>query len=133
LDVPAGFVPFDNQGPFLEAIGPVHVREDGDRMVLGLRAEERHANHRGTVQGGLLSTLADFALGRAIEADADDGKARATVSLTVDFLKPAKPGDWIASRTRVDRVGGTLSFADCSLSVGEREIVRARAVWVVAG
>lgn len=132
MDVPAGFVPFPEQGPFLEHVGPVHVREDGERLVLGLRAEERHANHRGTVQGGLLSTFADFALGRAIEADADDGRDRATVSLTVDFLKPARPGAWIESRTRVDRVGGTLAFADCSLTVEGREVVRARAVWVVA-
>ena len=54
------------------------------------------------------------------------------MSLTVDFLKPAKPGDWIESRTSVDRVGGTLAFADCSLAVEGREVVRARAVWVVA-
>ena len=133
MDVPAGFTPYENQGPFLEGIGPIHIREDGDELILGLRAEERHTNHRGTVQGGLLSTFADFALGRAIEADAADGKDRATVSLTVDFLKPAKPGDWIESRTRVDRVGGTLAFADCSLTVDGREIVRSRAVWVVAG
>lgn len=133
MSVPAGFIPFENQGPFLEHVGPVHVREDADGLVLGLRAEERHANHRGTVQGGLLSTFADFALGRAIQADADDGKERATVSLTVDFLKPANPGDWIEARARVDRVGGTLAFADCSLSVEDREVVRARAVFVVAG
>jgi uncharacterized protein (TIGR00369 family) len=133
MDVPAGWTPYENQGPFVEHIGPVHVREDGEELVLGLRAEDRHTNHRGTIQGGLLSTFADFALGRAIEADADDGKDRATVSLTIDFLKPATPGDWIESRTRVERVGGTLAFADCSLTVDEREIVRARAVWVVAG
>jgi uncharacterized protein (TIGR00369 family) len=133
VDVPEGFVPFDNQGPFLELIGPIHVRDGGEELVLGIRAEERHANHRGTVQGGLLSTFADFALGRAIEADADDERDRATVSLTVDYLKPAQPGDWIESRTRVDRVGSTLAFADCSLTVEDREIVRARAVWVVAG
>ena len=130
---PAGFSPFPNQGPFLEHIGPIMIKDDGDELVLGLQSEERHANHRGTVQGGLLSTFADFALGRAIEADAEDGKDRATVSLTVDFLKPALPGDWIESRTRVDRVGSTLSFADCSLCVDGKEIVRARAVWVVAG
>jgi uncharacterized protein (TIGR00369 family) len=133
MDVPEGFEPFDRPGPFVELIGPLHVRAHGDEIVFGLRAEDRHANHRGTVQGGLLSTLADFALGRAIEADADDDKDRATVSLTVDFLRPANPGDWIESRTRVERVGGTLSFADCSLTVDGREIVRARAVWVVAG
>ena len=133
MDVPAGFVPYENQGPFLEHIGPIHVNERDDELVLGLRAEERHANHRGTIQGGLLSTFADFTLGRAIEADADDDKDRATVSLTVDFIKPAKPGDWIEARGKVDRVGGTLAFADCSLTVDDKEIVRARAVWVVAG
>jgi uncharacterized protein (TIGR00369 family) len=133
VNVPEGFTPYENQGPFLEHIGPVHVREGGSELVFGLRAEERHANHRGTIQGGLLSTFADFALGRAIEADADDDRDRATVSLTVDYLKPAKPGDWIESSARVDRVGGTLAFADCSLTVEGREIVRARAVWVVSG
>jgi uncharacterized protein (TIGR00369 family) len=133
MDIPEGFSPIPNQGPFLEHVGPICIKEDGDELVLALRAEERHTNHRGTVQGGLLSTFADFALGRAIEFDADDGKDRATVSLTVDFIKPAKPGDWIESRTRVDRVGGTLSFADCSLTVEGREIIRARAVWIVAG
>src|SRR4051794_31637094 len=131
MNVPEGFAPYENQGPFLEHVGPVHVREGDGELVFGLRAEERHNNHRGTIQGGLLSTFADFALGRAIEADAEDGRDRATVSLTVDFLKPATAGDWIESRSRVERVGGTLAFADTSLTVEEREIVRARAVWVV--
>jgi acyl-CoA thioesterase len=133
MDVPDGFVPWENQGPFLEYIGPIHVREGAGELILGLRAEARHANHRGTIQGGLLSTFADFALGRAIDGDADDDKDRATVSLTVDFLKPVTPGAWVESRTKVDRVGSTLSFADCSLTVEGKEHVRARAVWVTAG
>ena len=133
MEVPDGFAPFEEQGPFLEHVGPVYVRDGDNGLVLGLRAERHHTNHRGTIQGGLLSTFADFVLGRAIEADADDGRDRATVSLTVDFLKPAKSGDWIESRSRVERVGDTLAFADCSLTVEGREIVRARAVWVVVG
>ena len=136
MDAPAGFAPFASQGPFLEHVGPVLWREDGDSgdggPVFGLRVEERHTNHRGTVQGGLLSTFVDFAMGRAIDAESEDGKDRATVSLTVDFLKPAQPGDWIETRTRVERVGQTLAFADCTLTVDDREIVRGRAVWVVA-
>ena len=133
MRVPDGFVPWQDQGPFLEHIGPIYFREDGGDFVLGLQTEEHHANHRGTIQGGLLSTFADFVLGRAIDADAEDDKPRATVSLTVDFLKPAKPGDWIEGRGRVDRVGSTLSFADCALTVEGKEVVRARAVWVTAG
>lgn len=133
MPAPDGFEPYPNQGPFLDHVGPIHVKGEGTDRVFGLQAEQRHANHRGTVQGGLLSTFADFVLGRAIDADAEDDKDRATVSLTVDFLKPAKPGDWIEGRGRVDRVGSTLSFADCALTVDGKEVVRARAVWVTAG
>jgi uncharacterized protein (TIGR00369 family) len=133
MDAPDGFAPYPDQGPFLEHVGPVHVRDDEDGLAFGLRMEDRHTNHRGTIQGGLLSTFADFAMGRAIEAESDDDKDRATVSLTIDYLKPAQPGDWVQSRTRVERVGGTLAFCDCSLTVDDREIVRSRAVWVVAG
>ena len=130
---PEGFEPYENQGPYLEYVGPIHVRTSDGDLTFGLQAEERHANHRGTVQGGLLSTFADFTLGRAIEADAEDEKPRATVSLTVDFLKPARIGDWIEATGHVDRVGSTLSFADCALTVEGKEVVRARAVWVTAG
>jgi uncharacterized protein (TIGR00369 family) len=129
MQIPEGFHEFESQGPFLQHVGPI-LERDG---TFGLLVEDRHTNHRGTIQGGLLSTLIDFAMGRAIEADAEDDKDRATVSLTVDYLKPAAPGDWVEARTRVERVGGTLSFADCSLLVDGKEIVRGRAVWVVAG
>ena len=76
-----GFAPFESLGPFLELVGPVLWRDDVDGPVFGLRVEDRHTNHRGTVQGGLLSTFVDFALGRAIEAESGDGKDRATVSV----------------------------------------------------
>ena len=132
VEIPDGFVPFPDQGPFLESLGPIQVLEGSDELILALLVQERHTNHRGTVQGGVLTSFADFALGRAIEADADDGRDRATVSLTVDFLKPVMPGDWVQSRTRVERVGSTLAFADCALAVQDREVVRARAVWVTA-
>ena len=126
---PPGFSEAPDQGPFLENAGPLLRREDGHVLVFGLLAEERHANRGGAVMGGMLATFADYALGRAIEADADDDHQRATVSLTVDYLAPVKPGDWIESRASVDRVGGALAFADCSLTVEGREVVRARAVF----
>ncbi len=133
MDVPAGFAVLPDQGSFLEHVGPLHVRDEEGRSVFGLRVEERHLNAHGTVQGGLLSTLADTALSRGIAEAAEDGRTRATVSLTVDFLRPASPGDWLEARTSVDRVGGALAFADCSVTAGGREVVRARAVFTAVG
>jgi len=112
-------------------VGPVHVRGEGEGRVFGLRMDNRHLNHRGSVQGGLLATLVDFAIGRAIHAGAEGDMEAATVSLTTDYLGPAEAGDWVEAHTEVDRLGGTLAFADCSLRVGEREVVRGRAVFAV--
>jgi acyl-coenzyme A thioesterase 13 len=124
---PASFRPIPDPGPFLEHIGPLLA--DGD--VLGLRVEAQHLNASGMAQGGLLATLVDFAMGRAIRASADEGRRAATVSLTTDFLGAAKEGDFVEARTDVERLGGTLAFADCSLTVEGREIVRGRAVFAV--
>jgi uncharacterized protein (TIGR00369 family) len=122
-----GFQPIPDPGPFLEHVGPVLA--DGD--AVGLRVEARHLNSSGTAQGGLLATLVDFAMGRAVRASTDEGRRTATVSLTTDFLGAAKEGDFVRARTEVERLGGTLAFVDCSLTVDDREIVRGRAVFAV--
>jgi uncharacterized protein (TIGR00369 family) len=128
---PPGFVPFEQGGEFLELVGPVHVRGEGEQRVFGLRVGERHRNLAGAAHGGLLATLVDFSLGRAIAHGLEGGDAPATVSLTTDFLGPARVGDWLEAHTTVERLGGTLAFADCSLTVEGREVVRGRAVFAV--
>lgn len=133
-DVPPGFSPYAPTGAFLELVGPVHVRGEGEQRVFALRVEQRHANLGGNAQGGLLAALVDFALGRAIGAETGSAGAPATVSLTTDFLRLVRPGDWLEAHTEVERIGRTLAFADCSLTVEGREVVRGRAVFaVVAG
>lgn len=129
--VPEGFEKFEGGGDFVDMIGPLFARGQGAERVLALRVEERHRNSAGVAQGGLLATIADFALGRAIELDA--GEARVTVSLTTDYLKPVPIGSWLEAHAKVDRLGGTLAFADCSLTVDGDEVVRARAVFAAAG
>jgi acyl-coenzyme A thioesterase 13 len=121
----SSFEPIDDPGPFLEHVGPVLA--DGD--VVGLRVEARHLNSSGAAQGGRLAAIVDFALGRAIRSTAESRAV--TVSLTTDFLGAAKEGDFVEARTEVERLGGTLAFADCSLTVEGREIVRGRAVFAV--
>ena len=121
----SSFAPVDDPGPFLAHIGPVLA--DGD--VLALRVAAHHLNSSGVAQGGLLATLVDFALGRAIRASAESRAV--TVSLTTDFLGAAREGDLVEARTEVERLGGTLAFADCSLTVDGNEIVRGRAVFAV--
>lgn len=131
MSIPAGFSLYEHGGPFLDLIGPVHVKGEGETRTFGLTIADHHLNMSGVAQGGLLATVADHALGQAVRAGRDDDERSATVSLTTDYLAPAKPGEWVESQTRVERVAGRMAFADCSLRVGDREIVRARAVFAV--
>lgn len=130
MTVPDGFAPLDEGGPFIDLVGPVFARGEGEDRVLALRVEDRHRNIAGKAHGGFLATLVDFSLGRAL-ATAD--AAGVTVSLTTDYLKAVEAGDWVEAHTEVEKAGETLAFADCSLTVEGREVVRARAVFAVAG
>ena len=130
MTVPDGFAPLDEGGPFIDLVGPVFSRGEGSERVLALRVEDRHRNIAGKAHGGFLATLVDFSLGRAV-AEADS--AGVTASLTTDYLKPVEVGDWVEAHTEVEKAGETLAFADCSLVVDGREVVRARAVFAVAG
>lgn len=112
---------------FTELIGPV----ERDGAVTRIKTSEKHANASGAVHGGLLATLCDTALGHAIRDEAEEIAGAVTVSLTVDYLAPAKPGSALEARTEVDKVGGRLAFADCSVTSDGAEVVRARAVFSV--
>ena len=127
-DAPDGFRPLADAGAFADLVGPLHI---GPGEVLGVRVEERHLNRAGTAMGGFLATLVDAALGRAVRAEADGDASIATVSLTTDYLRPAPSGAWLEARTAVERMGGRLAFADCSVTADGREAVRARAVFAV--
>ena len=101
--------------------------------MLGLRVEAKHCNMRGTLHGGILATLADVALGYTIAFSTQPPTGLITANLSLDFAGTAKIGDWLEAKVDVQKKGGRLAFANCYLSVGEQRIVRASAVFVVAG
>jgi uncharacterized protein (TIGR00369 family) len=101
--------------------------------VLGLRVEAKHCNRRGTLHGGILATLADVALGYTIAFSTQPPTGLITANLSLDFAGTAKIGDWLETRVDVQKKGGRLAFANCYISAGEQRIVRASAVFVVAG
>jgi uncharacterized protein (TIGR00369 family) len=127
--VPTGFEPLDDAGAFIDHVGPLYGRaRDG---VVGVHVAEHHLNRAGSAMGGFLATLVDVSLGRAVRAGSEDDAAVATVSLTTDYLRPGPAGAWLEAHSKVERLGGRLAFADCSVRAGGEEIVRARAVFAV--
>lgn len=130
---PAGFGPLFRSSPVIDLIGPVYSKGEGADLVLGLRVEQKHCNMRGALHGGIVATLADIALGYAIAFSTKPPTGLITANLSLDFAGTAKIGDWLEARVDVQKKGSRLAFANCYISVGEQRIVRASAVFVVAG
>jgi acyl-CoA thioesterase len=65
-----------------------------------LQVEDRHLNSLGTVHGGAIFTLADFAFGAAVKTG---GKAAPAISTNISFLKATRSGTLFAEATEVSR------------------------------
>ena len=129
--IPAGFTPLFRSSPFLDLLGPIYNQRTDSGLVIGLRAEEKHCNARGQVHGGVLSSLADVALGYNSAFAQEPPTPIVTSSLTIDYAGTAKLGDWISIETDVQKVGKSLAFANCYFVVESVRIARASAVFSV--
>jgi uncharacterized protein (TIGR00369 family) len=131
LDVPEGFAPHDRKSPVTDPWEPLYRRLSGDTVVLGLRAAAPHCNSRGFVHGGLISALADNAMGLSCARRLGDLASLVTVNLTVDFLGSALTGQWLEFDTVFVKPGGTLCFTQAFVTADGQPCARANAVFRV--
>ncbi len=122
--LPPGFAVLYADEPFEMHAGPHYFREHDGDLVAGLRARPVHANAGGVVHGGALTAFADSALTGFALRDIDrDAEWVATISLTCEFVAPARPGDWIECRGAVTRRTRSLVFVRGEMTVGETTIM----------
>ncbi len=131
LNVPTGFARHDRQSPLTDPWEPLYRRLSGNVIVLGLRAGPAHTNSRGFVHGGLISALADNAMGLSCAHQLGDGASLVTVNLSVDFLGAAHIGQWLEFDTVFIRPGATLCFAQAFAAADGQPCARANAVFRV--
>ncbi len=75
------------------------------------------ATSMGTVQGGFIAMLADFALTGAAFSTAPAGTAVAALDLKVNFLRPVTPDMRdLTAEARIEHRGRTLSIASCRVT-----------------
>lgn len=129
--LPDGFGPIFRTSPFLETAGPFYSRLIDKELIIGLRVLDKHINGRGTVHAGVLTTMADVAIGYATAFSQEPPARLVTVSLNTDFVGSAVVGDWLEARTDVQRVGSAVAFANAFIYKGTERIVRVSAVFAV--
>lgn len=128
--VPPGFRPVPFEG-FLETVGPVYMCAGSNGgWIIGSRMLPRHRNVKGFVHGGMIATLADYAIGFNLLEAGERPSNFGTVSLNVDYVSSGRIGEWLEASVTMDKTVGRVRFASCVIrGDGGRVVVRASGVF----
>ncbi len=140
--IPEGFERHFRQSPLTDPWEPIYSKRTAEAVIIGLRLAKPHTNSRGLIHGGLITALADNAMGLSCAARLDtvrldtarldsQGSRLLTVSLSIDFVGTAEVGQWLAVETEVIKTGGTLCFAQCLVTADGAKIARASGTFSV--
>jgi acyl-coenzyme A thioesterase PaaI-like protein len=115
---------------FIDLVGPIWTRQEDDRHAFGFVAERKHANLLDVVQGGMLMTFADRALGLAAWRAAGD-RPCVTVQFDMRFMSSGQIGEFIELRPELVRRTASLVFMRGTLTAGERVLAAADGIWKI--
>lgn len=122
-----GWERFEDDG-FIGWVGPFWLRTDDGTARIGFIADERHRNRGGNVQGGMIATLADRAMGQTIRM-ANSDRPHVTVQLDLHYIDAARIGDFVEARCRVLRLARQIAFVEAEIHSAGRLAATARGVW----
>jgi len=130
---PEGFAPHFRQSPLTAPWEPIFSRRTAQAVQIGLHIRDAHCNSRGFVHGGLISALADNAMGLSAghlaQQTAGEQRRPVTVNLAVDFTGTGKVGQWLSFEPRVLKLTRTLAFVDCVVLADGAILARANATF----
>jgi uncharacterized protein (TIGR00369 family) len=85
---------------------------------IGFDGKRDFCNPAGFVQGGILSAMLDDTMGPAVFTMTEGKLYTATITMTVNFLAPAKPGP-ITGEAKVTQLGKTVAFVEGRLMAAD--------------
>jgi uncharacterized protein (TIGR00369 family) len=101
------------------------------RVTLRFEPGPQFLQGNGVIQGGVVAAMLDFAMAFAAHAKAPANSVGGTMSMNVNFLRPALPGAYIGTG-RVTRLGTRVAFLDSELARETDGAVVATATSVMA-
>lgn len=129
--VPEGFRKLDVTDDFVSLAGPLWYKAEEDGLRIGLPLERRHGNPMGVAHGGLLVTVADMVMGVGSGFSTGMFWPHPTISLTSEFVRGARLGQWLEGKARIARRTINFCFASCDLVCGGEIVLVASGVFKV--
>jgi uncharacterized protein (TIGR00369 family) len=130
-NIPPGFERHFRTSPMTDPWEPVYSKTTPQAVIIGLRLAKPHTNSRGIVHGGLITTLADNAMGLSCAVQMSEPQRLVTVNLGIDFLGSANIGQWLAVETNFVKLGGSICFAQCLVTADGTPCARANGTFKV--
>lgn len=110
---------------WMETLGARITEAEPGRVVLELVAGPEHRHGGGVVQGGVITQIADAAMGMSLATLQPDGVWNTTIELKINFVRPAIEGR-LRAVGRVIEMRQTLLFSEADVfDDKERLIARA--------
>ena len=94
---------------------------------VGFDGRNDFCNPAGFVQGGLLSAMLDDTMSPAVFIMSEGRLFTSTITMTVNFLAPARPGKIVAEAT-VTQLGKTVAFVEGRLSAEDGTLLATASV-----
>ena len=85
---------------------------------IGFDGKPDFCNPAGFIQGGILTAMLDDTMGPAVFTMTDGKLYTATITMTVNFLSPAKPGP-IIGEAKLTQLGRTVAFVEGRLTAAD--------------
>lgn len=130
-ELPEGYEPLFRESAFTQLLGPIFQKRTEHCLQLGLRTREKHCNMRGDIHGGVISSLADIALGYNVAFSQEPPISAVTATLTVDYMGRIRVGDWLEVAVDIQKLGKRLAFANCVFTVADVRVARANGVFSI--
>lgn len=126
---PAGFEPHFRHSPLTDPWEPLYSKRTAHAVILGMYVGNAHVNARGIAHGGLISALADNAMGLSCAIQFPESPGLLTVNLNVDYMGVAKIGQWLEFDTTFTKAGASLCFAQLFVTADASVCAKASATF----
>lgn len=103
--------------------------EEG-KVTCGMKVAADHCNIYGTVHGGTLASVADFAMGVACVST---GKRVVTIDMSISYIKSSSAGGRLTAVGQVVSRGNKIMRAECKIYEGAHMLARSQASYYVTG
>jgi uncharacterized protein (TIGR00369 family) len=99
---------------WMETLGARITEAEPGRVVLELEAGPQHRHGGGVVQGGVITQIADAAMGMSLATMQEDRIWNTTIELKINFIRPVVSGR-IRAVGRVVQMRQTLLFGEADV------------------